>query len=218
MRRVGIIDVGSGTLRPVEAAFQRICRKARVPCAPQRVAQPDHVLGCDLLVLASDAAFGALCRALAGGMDEAIRAHAASGKPLLAISAGMQALLQSAQDEPGVVGLGVFAGTNRMLSPTVEPLTGAPVRAAHVGWNRLVIEPGRSAVLNAIGRPGTWVYFAHRYHAEVSDRAQVAATTELGAKPIVAALCRDNVLATQFRPERSHRAGIRMLAAFVEQS
>ncbi|MBI5533393.1 MAG: hypothetical protein HY898_11805 [Deltaproteobacteria bacterium] len=217
MRRLGIIGPGAGDSVPLIGAFERVCLNTGTPCSVHEVLRPEQVRDVDLLVLASARSFASLSMALADGMGEAIVGHIGAGKPLLGISVGMQVLFESAEGAPGAAGLGVLPGVARMLAPEADPISGARLRARQIGWNRLMIEPGRCPVLDAVGRAGTWAYFSHSLHVEPGDRSIVVATTDHGARPIVAAVRRDNVIGTQFRPDKSHRAGTRMLVAYVEQ-
>lgn len=217
MRRLGIIGQGEDHGVPLVRALTRICLHSHASRKAESVQHPEQVRDCDLLVLSSTRTFASLCAALASGMGEEIRSHVAAGKPLLGICLGMQALFESFDGLPSTSGLGIFEGVSRTLAPDHDPINGMRTKVPQVGWNRLMIEPRRSAVLDAIGRPGSWMYFSHSLHSEPADRSIVVATTDHGPRPIVAAVCRDNVIATQFRPEKSHRAGTRMLVAFVEQ-
>lgn len=217
MRRLGIIGQGAGDAVPLVGALERVCLHASTPCSVQTVQHPEQVRDADLLVIASARSFASLSTALANGLGEAIAGHIAAGKPLLGISVGMQILFESAEGMPGASGLGVFSGVSKVLAPEVDPISGVRLRAPQIGWNRLMIEPRRCPVLDAVGRAGTWVYFAHGLHVEPGDRSIVVATTDHGSRPIVAAVRRDNVIGTQFRPDKSHRAGTRMLVAYVDQ-
>jgi glutamine amidotransferase len=107
------------------------------------------------------------------------------------------------------VGLGVFAGRSVRLEG------GTGVKIPHMGWNR--IEPTRAGAgpLAVYDEDPPFVYFVHSYHALPGDPSLVAATVDHGANRITAAVQRDNVTATQFHPEKSQEAGLRLLAAFL---
>ena len=215
MQTVGILAGGAGLAAPVEMAIRRTCSVARRECRVVRIARPDEVADCDRLVLAPTGTVASACAELAGPMGEALARHREAGKPVLGSSLGLLVMLGGCRTAPGALGLGWFEGEGREPCNQAHPLTGAPAKRPLLGWNRLMLEPGCHRVISAAGRSGTWVYFCCREVAAVSDPSIVAATSEFGYEALPVALQRDNVIATLFRPERSHRAGIRLIEAFL---
>ena len=213
MHRVGVVDPGVGSIRSVELVFARICGQLASPCNVRAVASVDAAKDCDSLVLAPRASFGEVAPALEHtGLAQALRDHVNAGRPLLAIDLGMQVLFDGCE---GVPGLGIVAGEVVPMVPTIELMSGLLSRVPHVGWNRLMLEACACSAIEAAGRPGTWVYFDHGMKVVPKDKRIIAATTEHGAESIVAAVCTGAVIGTQFRPERSQRAGIRMIVEFL---
>lgn len=213
MGTVGIVDPGVGCSRSVELAFRRISREMASPPRVQLVTTYRDARSCDALVLAPRGSFAAIVDALRRtDLARALADHLAQQRPLLAIDLGMQVLFERTGS---LDGLGLLRGEVRALEPTVQLMTGLPARVPHVGWNRLLIERRDSPVIDALGRQGTWVSFGHATHVIPEDRGIIAATTEHGAGAIVAAISRGSLVGTQFRPERSQRAGIRMIVAFL---
>lgn len=210
MLRVAIVDLGMGNLRSVQRALERAASDGGVALSVTISADPEAVSGNDKIVFPGQGAFRDCAAALQGGLGEAIRARIAAGTPYLGICLGLQALFQSSEEAPGAAGLGVFAGEVKLLGPAER------IKIPHMGWNRLeIVRPGAGALATFDAEP-PYVYFVHSYHAVPVDQALVAAVTEHGPHRITAAVERDNVVATQFHPEKSQGVGLRFLRAFVE--
>lgn len=194
---VAVLDYGIGNLRSAEKALQHVGADAFLTADGERVAQADAV------VLPGVGAFGRCREGLHdSGLDEVALDAVASGRPFLGICVGMQLLYDGSQEAPGVVGLGVLPGTVVRLPPGV--------RHPQMQWNRLVAR-FESPLLEGLGE-NPWMYFVHSYAPEVT--AQTVATCDYGGE--VAALAQnDNVFATQFHPEKSSAAGLRLLSNFV---
>jgi imidazole glycerol-phosphate synthase subunit HisH len=154
-------------------------------------------------VLPGVGAFGRCAEALrSSGLGEVAASAAASGRPFLGICIGMQLLYEESEEAPGVPGLGVLAGVVRRLP--------AGVKHPQMQWN-LLTQVRPTQLLTGVYDP-VWVYFVHSYAPD--DSVNVVATCEYGG-PVVAAVERDNVWATQFHPEKSGRTGLRILENFV---
>ena len=144
------------------------------------------------------------------GLDDAIRQHIGAGRPYLGICLGLQVLFDEGHEHGNHAGLGVLRGTCEPLPSRVKDADGAPVRLKlpHMGWNRA---SGAPEVLGPLD--DEWFYFVHSYHVVPTEALEVA-TAEYG-RPFVAAVRRDNILACQFHPEKSHSAGLQLLGAFL---
>ena len=145
----------------------------------------------------------AMARLRDTGLDQAVLRAASRGVPLLGICLGMQLMFEHSEENGRWDGLGLFPG-----SVTRFPEMG--LKIPHMGWNTLKTRP---CPLFEVGeRP--FVYFVHSYCvADISDE-WTAATCEYGI-PFTAAVCRGNVMATQFHPEKSGEAGLAMLRRFA---
>ncbi len=154
-------------------------------------------------ILPGDGAFGATMAALgARGLDVAVDAFIERGSPFLGICVGMQLLFECSTEFGGGTGFGVLHGA-------VERFERAP-RVPHIGWNHL--EPLRAhPLLERVGEDA-YVYFLHSYRAPLVESAIAAATHGERFSAIVA---NDNVMGTQFHPEKSRLAGARLLDNFV---
>ena len=193
-----VIDYGAGNLRSIERAL------AVAGLAPRVVADPAAVGSCDLLVLPGQGHFGQVARAFrTSGFEKLVRAHVAAGRPFLGICVGLQLLLDGSDEAPGEPGLGLVAGWVRRF----------PVGAATVpqmGWNQLTPR-GDSPLLRGVA-PGSHVYFANSYYADVvAPTALAGATTTYAGVEFVSAFSAGNLHATQFHPEKSQAVGLRIL-------
>ncbi len=199
--RIAVCDYGVGNLRSVERALQRGGADVVVTGDPAEVTAADGV------VLPGVGAFSTAAVALrTTGLDDAVYAVAASERPLLGVCLGFQVLFSDSDEGDGDTGLGLVPGHVRRL-----PADHA--RVPHVGWNTLTLI-GETPVFDGIPN-GTHVYFTHSYAAVPDNRDDVAATTE-HSESIVAAVRRANVMGTQFHPEKSGPAGLRLYANFVD--
>ena len=134
-------------------------------------------------------------------------------KPVLAICVGMQALLDSSEENGGVPGLGVIPGTVRHFGHPLLNADGNRLKVPHMGWNRVL--QVRDHPLWAGIPDATRFYFVHSYYATVDDRSLVTGSVDYGVSAD-AALARDNLFATQFHPEKSHTAGLQLLRNFLD--
>ena len=195
---IAVLDYGIGNLRSAEKALQRVGGDAHLITAPA------DAIGATGVVLPGVGAFGRCMEALrATGLDRVALDAVAAATPFLGICVGMQMLYDGSDEDAAVSGLGVLAGKIRLLPDGVK--------RPQMQWNRLDPVVPDSPMLAGLGeRP--WLYFVHSYAPELSD--DVVATCEYGGQ-VVAAAARDRVWATQFHPEKSGPAGLRLLANFV---
>jgi imidazole glycerol-phosphate synthase subunit HisH len=195
---VAVLDYGIGNLRSAQKGLERAGADARLTDDPGLIADAAGV------VLPGVGAFGRCMEALhdTGLAAQAIDA-AASGRPFLGICVGMQLLYEGSDETPGVPGLGILPGHVVLLPEGVK--------RPQMQWN--VLEVRRASAL-LVGLPDpAWVYFVHSFAAE--DTGDTVATCDYGG-PVVAAVERANVWATQFHPEKSGDTGIGILANFVD--
>jgi imidazole glycerol-phosphate synthase subunit HisH len=205
-----IIDYGSGNLRSAAKAFERA---GAARDAGERVvvtSDPDEVAGADRIVLPGQGAFAECRRGLAAvpGLEAALcEAVAARGRPFFGICVGMQLMAERGREFETVAGLGWVEGEVVAIEPA-DPALKIP----HMGWNELRIERSHPVFDGVAG--GTHTYFVHSYHLAVGDRADLVATADY-AQPLTAAVARDNMVGTQFHPEKSQDAGLRLIANFL---
>jgi glutamine amidotransferase len=208
MNVVAVIDYGMGNLRSVAKALEHVGgRTVRVSHDPEVIRRAGRVVFPGVGALRD--CMGELQRL---GLDEVIRECAAS-KPFLGICLGMQALLDSSEENGGTPGLGIVPGkVVGFPVPMVDAATGQRLKVPHMGWNQ-VHQARPHPLWEGIGQDSRF-YFVHGYYAVPADTGQVAATVRYG-REVAAALARDNVFAVQFHPEKSQQAGLKLLANFL---
>lgn len=201
---VTIIDYGSGNLRSVQKALERVGVEARIADDPNVVAESDRI------VLPGVGAFGDAIRALRDrGLVEPILAHVRADRPFLGICMGLQLLFDSGSEGGHHEGLGILSGeVTRFELPR-------GMKIPHMGWNQVSWRTGSAE--QTVGRQGDHFYFVHSYVARPRDEAVIAATSDYGG-PFCAAVARGRLFATQFHPEKSQAAGIDLLRSFMRRS
>ena len=211
---VAIVDYGSGNLRSAEKAFERAAREAGLDIAIAVTADPAVVARAERVVLPGVGAF-ADCRAgldAVPGMVEALReAVEVRGTPFLGICVGMQLMAERGLEYVTAEGLGWIPGDVVRIEPS-DPALKVP----HMGWNTLA--PVRDhPVFDGIetGPAGLHAYFVHSYHLAATDTATVVATTDYGG-PVTAVVARDNLVGTQFHPEKSQHLGLALISNFLK--
>jgi len=200
---IGIVDYDIGNLRSVQKAFQHVGGEAAF------VRTPEEIATCDALVLPGVGAFGDCVRSLAkSGMWDDVVAWAKSEKPFFGICVGFQMLFESSEEAPGEKGLGIFAGEVRKFSDKHH------LKIPQIGWNNVTVRQPDAPLLAGIST-GDFVYFVHSYYAAPKDPSIIALESTYG-DTFTAAVARANLVATQFHPEKSQKAGLRMIKNFVE--
>jgi glutamine amidotransferase len=196
---VKIADYGMGNLRSVAKAFEHVGVAAAIS------ADPGELAAAKALVLPGVGAFPEAMREIGRrGIGEPIRERAEAGTPVLGICLGMQLLFESSAEHGGAEGLGLLPGT-------VEPLAASGLKLPHIGWAHLAIELDSELMAGvADGEP---FYFVHSLAARPAA-GDLIATAAYG-RPFAAVVGRGNVFGTQFHPEKSSAAGLRMLANFA---
>lgn len=207
---VAIIDCGAGNLHSVRKAFA-----SQMPegATLEVVTEASALKNATHIVLPGVGAFADCMRgftALPGmraALEDAVLVHK---KPFLGICVGMQMLFKRGHEHGTHEGLGWFDGEVRMIAPTDPTL-----RIPHMGWNQLRITHHESRITKGITN-GDYVYFVHSYAASGCNSAEVLATVDYGGE-IVALIGRDNIMATQFHPEKSQATGLRMIQNFLNR-
>ncbi len=204
---IAIIDYGMGNLRSVQKGFERVGVAAEVTSDPARL------LSADKVVLPGVGAFRDCIRNLdQGGFIEPILRVIAEGRPFLGICLGLQLLFSESEEFGLHKGLGVIPG-RVVRFPEGMQEAGEKLPVPHMGWNQLSLKTP-SPLLHGIAE-GSNVYFVHSYYVKPDDPAVVAATCTYGLE-FCAAIRRDNLVATQFHPEKSQAIGLTMLKNFAE--
>ena len=204
---IAIIDYGMGNLRSVQKGFERIGCEALV------TADPKMVLEADKVVLPGVGAFPDCMRNLEqGGFVEPLLRVIREGRPFLGICLGLQ-LLFSESDEFGTHrGLGIIPG-RVVRFPEGMAVAGESLKVPHMGWNQLSFKQ-RPAAYGGI-EEGANFYFVHSFYVVPEDESVIATTTTYGIE-FCSSICKDNIVATQFHPEKSQEKGLQILKNFGE--
>jgi glutamine amidotransferase len=211
--RVAIIDYGSGNLRSATKAFERAAQEAGMQAQIELTADAERVRGADRIVLPGVGAYAdcaAGLRAVAG-MWETIEEVVARGRPFLGICVGMQLMSQRGLEKTVTRGFGWIEGDVTEITPA-DPALKIP----QIGWN--TIQTTRShPVFDGIptGPDALHAYFVHSYHLAATRPDQVLAVADYGG-PVTAAVGRDNIVGTQFHPEKSQALGLALIANFLK--
>ena len=211
--RVAIIDYGSGNLRSATKAFERAAREAGISAEIDLTADADRVRSADRIVLPGVGAYAdcaAGLRAVDGMWDAVEDVAIAKGRPFLGICVGMQLMSERGLEKTVTHGFGWISGDVKEITPT-DPALKIP----QIGWN--TIELRRQHPLFAgipTGPAGLHAYFVHSYHLDAKKPAEVLAVADYGG-PVTAAVARDNLVGTQFHPEKSQALGLALITNFL---
>ncbi len=199
---IAIIDYQMGNLRSVQKGFERVGHEATITDDPTVIAQASK------LVLPGVGAFAdAIAELRRRDLVEPIKAAIAADKPFLGICLGLQLLFERSYEDGEHEGLGVLEGEVRKFEVPRE------YKVPHMGWNQ-VITRRPSPIFTGI-KDQTHFYFVHSYYVVPTDQAIVAGEAEY-PDPFCAMIWRKNLFATQFHPEKSQSAGLRVLRNFAE--
>jgi len=197
--QVAIVDYDAGNTLSVTRALQKV--GASVDLTPD----PERVLAADAVVLPGVGAFGDCMRKLRErGMDEACGEAFASGKPFLGVCVALQVVFEASEETPGVEGLGLLPGE-------VVRFGGNGLRVPHIGWNELSVARAHP-VLD--GLDGEAFYFVHSYYPVPEDKRDLIGETDYGTR-FCSVAGRENLVAVQFHPEKSSRAGLKLYENFL---
>jgi imidazole glycerol-phosphate synthase subunit HisH len=211
---VAIVDYGSGNLHSAAKAFERAAHDVGLDQPILVTQDPAVVAGADRVVLPGVGAF-ADCRrgldAVAGmveALEEAVRRR---GRPFFGICVGMQLLAERGREYEVTEGLGWIAGEVDRITPGDPKL-----KIPHMGWNTLnVARPHRLIEGLTLGPEGRHAYFVHSYQFNPSQRTDLIAAADYGGA-VTAIVGRDNIVGTQFHPEKSQRLGLALIANFLK--
>lgn len=208
MSTIAIVDYGMGNLRSVAKAIEHVAPECRVLISSDS-AQID---GADRVVLPGQGAMPDCMRYLRqSGLEGAVR-RAAATRPMLAVCIGEQMVFRHSE-EGDTLGLGLFPGdVVRFADSAMRQPDGSRLKVPHIGWNR-VRQIQDHALWDGVD-DGSYFYFVHSYHVCPDDPQLVFGSTDYGGD-FTCAVARDNIFATQFHPEKSASAGLRIYRNFV---
>jgi imidazole glycerol-phosphate synthase subunit HisH len=201
---IALLDYGSGNLRSVEKALQKVGAEVRVMTTPEALREAGAV------VLPGVGAFDDCISAMQRQeLFGAVREFIQSGRPFLGICVGYQALFERSEEfNSRAAGLGVLGG--RVVRFTARP----GLKIPQIGWNQLEIAQPRCPLYEGIAED-SYVYFVHSYYPQPADASIVATRTTYG-DTFASSVWKDNIFATQFHPEKSQKIGLQLLRNFVK--
>ncbi|CAK7226891.1 Histidine biosynthesis bifunctional protein hisB [Sporothrix bragantina] len=207
MPTVHLLDYVAGNVRSLVNAIEKVGYEVEWISSPDQVAQAER------LILPGVGHFGhCLSQLAAAGYLPAVRKHIDEGKPFMSICVGLQALFNGSSEDPACSGLGMIDGSLTRFDDSTKAVP-------HIGWN-----DARTAGLQFYDlRPASKYYYVHSYNypyreGELEAQGWSVATATYGGETFVGAVARGNVVATQFHPEKSGVAGLRMIRAFLDGS
>jgi len=200
-----IIDYGSGNLRSASKALERVKSSGSTVCVTK---DPDVVASADYLILPGVGAFPDCKKGITAlpGMIDAISENVVSkGRPFMGICVGMQLMSAIGHEYETTNGFGWLPG--EVVKIKTE------LKLPHMGWNELSIKSLGHPVFKNVHQ-GAFFYFVHSFHMQLKEEKFVLATTDYG-DPIAAVVGKDNMIGTQFHPEKSQKMGLLMLENFL---
>lgn len=198
---VAIIDYGAGNLMSVKKALDYIGAENEITMDKDKILSASHI------ILPGVGSFGDAMKSMESrGLIETVKAAALSGKPFLGICLGLQLLFSESGESKGVDGLSLLNGEIVSIPKNMG------LKVPHIGWNSVSIKQ-KDGVFKDIPDE-SYFYFVHSYYLKNADENDVAATAEYGVN-IQCAVQRGNLCATQFHPEKSGEAGLKLLKNFV---
>lgn len=210
MKNVAVIDYGMGNLHSVAKAVESLDPDVHVSITPDAAT----ILSADRIIFPG---VGAIRDCMAEirrlGVDDIVR-EAMRSRPVLAICVGMQALMDSSEENGHVDCMSVFTGQVRRFGGTGELLDsdGSRLKVPHMGWN--TVSQRAHPLWDGI-EDNSRFYFVHSYYVEPADDSEVYGVTGYG-HPFAVAMGRENLFAVQFHPEKSQHAGLRLLGNFLQ--
>jgi imidazole glycerol-phosphate synthase subunit HisH len=195
-----VVDFDAGNLRSVERALEAVGQTARITSDPRDVERAEA-----LVLPGVGSAQDCMRKLSALGLVQPLRDYAASGRPFLGVCVGMQLLFDGSDEGGGVECLGILPGTVRRFQD--HPVLKVP----QSGWNTVALKYDHPLLQDIPS--GTYFYFVHSYYADPTDPDVTLGQAEYGID-FAAIVARENVLATQFHPEKSADLGVRVYRNF----
>ncbi len=205
---IAVIDYGMGNLHSVASALHQVApdQKILVTADVNLVSKADRVVFPGVGAIRD--CMGEIKRL---GFDRLLKEQIATGKPVLGICVGMQALMDHSEENNGVDCIGILSGNVKFFGEHHNDAQGNPLKVPHMGWNQ--VHHNDHPLWQNIEQDSRF-YFVHSFYILAKDKSQIAATCEYGLQ-FHAALANKNLFAVQFHPEKSHTAGLQLLKNFT---
>lgn len=201
--KVGVIDYGGGNIRSLIQALEKL------GTSPERVTSPEQLEPLSHLFFPGQGAFGDCMKKLGGlGLVEPIFEWIQQDKPFFGICVGYQLLFEDSEESPESKGLSVLEGN-------VVRFREEGIKVPHMGWNSAQLRNPNLVPWIGLGL-NPYFYFVHSYHPDPKDSSICAAMTNYGTS-FPSAVRRGRLIATQFHPEKSQKAGMNLIENFLRQ-
>ena len=209
MASIAIIDYGMGNLHSIAKALEHVAGSDRVRVTSRH----DDILAAERVVFPGVGAIrDCMAELQRTGLDRVV-GEVARSRPLLGVCLGMQALLDSSEENEGTTCLGIIPGTVRRFPDNPQQAQdSARLKIPHMGWNQ-VHQVQSHPLWQGIEQDSRF-YFVHSYYVVPALEQMVLATTDYG-QPFASVIGRDNIFAVQFHPEKSQNAGLQLLKNFI---
>ncbi|HEY0224617.1 MAG TPA: imidazole glycerol phosphate synthase subunit HisH [Pseudolabrys sp.] len=211
---VAIVDYGSGNLHSAAKAFERAARESGHDQPIKVTSNPDDVARAGRVVLPGVGAFADCRRGLddiPGMIDALETAVRKNGRPFFGICVGMQLMAERGREYQVTPGLGWIPGEVDRIEPSDPEL-----KIPHMGWNTLNLNKPHPLLEDIpLGPDGLHAYFVHSYELKTAQKSDLVAQSDYGG-PLTAIVGRDNMVGTQFHPEKSQRLGLALIANFLK--
>ncbi len=212
-RNIVIIDYGSGNLRSAQKALQKATKNLDLPLEIIVSNQPEVINKAERIILPGVGAFADCYEGLfsIANIGEILEQRVkCDGVPFLGICVGMQLMADAGLEKGNHKGLGWIKGEVKPIKPNDKNL-----KIPHMGWNTLNSNQTHELLKNIpSGKDGLHAYFVHSYHMEVENESDLIASSDYGGQ-ITAMVGKDNIVGTQFHPEKSQKLGIILLENFL---
>jgi len=207
MKKIGLIDYGMGNMHSISKALEHVGGKV------QWIKKPEELDQVSRIVLPGVGAFRDCAQALQEtGLGNAIKAKIDDGMPFLGICLGMQVLMDASSEFGLYQGLGLIPGAVKPF-PESHPERGFKI--PHMGWNDVILSPSTEPHPVLAPLAGQQVYYVHSFYCAPENPQHILAACSYGDFPFAAGIGRDNIVAVQFHPEKSQRAGLALLESFI---
>lgn len=198
--KIAIIDYGMGNLGNVKKALENLGFPAAILTAPDKLSRFNGA------ILPGVGAFGsAMAHLSKSGFVKSIRNFVDEGKPFLGICLGLQLFFEQSEESKGAKGLALLPG--KVIRFRTKGL-----KVPHIGWNQTVIRQKNPLLKNV--KSGTYFYYVHSFYAQPEEKSDIATVTEYGGEIFTSGVCRKNLFAFQFHPEKSQDEGLKIYRNF----
>lgn len=212
MNKIAVIDYGMGNLHSVSKALEHVGRELGETVEVVITADPNEIAAADRVIFPGVGAIrDCMGEILRLDVDQIVK-DAIQSKPVLAICVGMQALMNSSEENGGVDCLGILDGEVRYFGDDLRDSAGVRLKVPHMGWNQV-----RQTVAHPLWKDvpdNSRFYFVHSYYVQTTQQTMVTGTAEYGEE-FVATVADKNIFATQFHPEKSQTVGLTLLRNFL---